>query len=59
MKCDIAFKFGLQYAIRKALVSKGLEVNGKHQLLVYADDINLLGEDINNIKNNHRSSTRC
>jgi hypothetical protein len=27
-----------------------MESNGKHQLLVYADNINVLGRDINTIK---------
>jgi hypothetical protein len=29
-----------------------LELNGAHQILFYADDINLLGDSINTIKEN-------
>jgi hypothetical protein len=30
----------------------GLKLNETHQLLVYADDVNLLGDDRENIKKN-------
>jgi hypothetical protein len=30
----------------------GLKLNGKHQLLIYADVVNLLGDNIDIIKNN-------
>jgi hypothetical protein len=38
------FNFSVGYAIRKIHVNQdGLKLNGTHQLLVYADEVNILG----------------
>jgi len=49
----LLFNFALEYAIRRDHVNKdGLKLNSIHQLLAYADDVNILGGGIHALKEN-------
>jgi hypothetical protein len=49
----LLFSCALEYAIRKVqVIQDGLKLNSTHQLLVYADDFNILGGSIHTIKVN-------
>jgi len=45
------FNFALEYAIRRVQVNRdGLRLNGTHQLLAYADDVNILAGSMHTLK---------
>ena len=49
------FNFALEYAIRSVRVSQDdLSLNGTYQILVYADDVNILCGNIRTVEK-HRS----
>ena len=47
------FNFALEYAIKRVQVNQdGLKLNGTHQLLAYADYVNILGGSAHTVKEN-------
>ena len=48
-----SFDFALEYAIGRVQVNQdGLKLNGTHQLLAYANNVNILGGSIHTLKEN-------
>jgi hypothetical protein len=52
---QLFFNFALEYVIRRVQVNQGgLKLNSTHQLLVYSDDVKILGKGVHTI---HRVSS--
>ena len=49
----LLFNFASQQAVRRFQANQeGLKLNGTHQLLIYTDDVNILGGSIHTIRKN-------
>jgi len=49
----LSITIALVYAIRRVYINtNGLKLNGTYQLLIYSDDVNILGESVHTIKKN-------
>jgi len=53
----LLFNCALDYAIRRVQENEdGLKVNGAQQLLVYANDVNILGGSVRTVEKNREAS---
>ena len=53
----LLFNCALEYTIRRVQVNQGgFKLNGTHQLLVYADDVSVMDENVHTLKENAEAS---
>jgi hypothetical protein len=52
----LLFNFALEYSIRRFQINQnGLKLNGTHQLLVYADDVHIMGRSTHTTEKNTKA----
>jgi hypothetical protein len=57
---QLLVNFAIEYANSRVQVNQqGLKLNGVHQLLVYANDVNILGGSVTYNKEKHRNFISC
>jgi hypothetical protein len=50
---SLRFNFALEYTIRRVqVIQDGLKLNGTHQLVVYAHNVNILGGSVHTVNEN-------
>jgi hypothetical protein len=55
-RSPLLFNCALEYAIRRVQVNQdGLKLDGTHQLMVYADNVNILGGSVHTMKENTKA----
>ena len=52
------FRFALEHARSVQVSQDGLKLNGTHQLLAYADDVNILGGSVHTIQRTQKVLVR-
>jgi len=56
----LLFSFVVEHAIRSVQVNQDvLKINSTHQLLDYADDVNIMGRSVTYCKGKHRIFSSC
>ena len=52
----LVFIFALEYAIRRVQINQdGMKLNGTRKLLVYADDVSILGGSVPTLEENTKA----